>query len=49
MQLTELPLLSTKGVLQFKKHHSSRSLIEHQVPSGADQITHANIFLLYLL
>lgn len=45
MQLTELPLLSTKGVLQFKKHQSSRSLIEYQVPSGADQITHANIFL----
>lgn len=45
MQLTELPLLSAKGMLQFKKHQSSRSLIEYQVPSGADQITHANIFL----
>lgn len=49
MQLTELPLLSTKGVLQFKKHQSSRYLIEYQVPSEADQITHANIFLLYLI
>lgn len=48
MQLSELPLLSTKGMLEFKKHESSRSLVGHQVPSGADQVTHANIFLLYL-
>lgn len=48
MQLTELPLLSTKGVLQLKKQQPSRSLTEHQVPSGADQITHANIFLFNL-
>lgn len=48
MQLTELPLLSTKGVFQPKKHQPSRSVTEHEVPFGADQITHTNIFLLNL-
>lgn len=37
-----------QGVFQPKKPQPRRSVTEHEVPSGADQITHTNIFLLNL-